>query len=163
MKKIDRREMLVESLTFVGMGVLLGATACSDDSGTPPAPDKGVGAPDQAVTKKDGSGPTADGPAKDGPMPISDQAPAGDAPAASKCSADPKSAIASNHGHELKVALAEVKAGAEKAYEIQGTGTHSHTVTISAADFKTLGSTGSLKLTTSSTGGHTHTVDLTCG
>ena len=72
-----------------------------------------------------------------------------------------QSAIASNHGHELIVTAEDVNAGVDKTYDIQGTSAHSHSVTVTSADFAVLSTGGSVTIL-SSKDGHSHSVDVTC-
>jgi hypothetical protein len=46
--------------------------------------------------------------------------------------------IGRNHGHELVVSPADVKAGVTKTYDLTGTSGHAHEVTLGADDFKQL-------------------------
>jgi hypothetical protein len=55
-----------------------------------------------------------------------------------------------------------VSAGVEKAYDIQGTSPHPHTVTVSADNFAALANGESVDID-STEGGHVHTVTLVCG
>ena len=55
--------------------------------------------------------------------------------------------IASNHGHVANVTMADVTAAADKTYDIQGSAGHTHSVTVTAADFATLTNTGSVTIT----------------
>ena len=70
--------------------------------------------------------------------------------------------IASNHGHELVVPVADVEIGQDKTYDIQGTSAHPHTVTLSAADFSVLGTGATVTVTSSNDAGHTHQVTVSC-
>lgn len=70
--------------------------------------------------------------------------------------------IAGNHGHTLVVTRDEVQAGQERTYSIRGNSSHDHQVTISAADFATLGRGGSITVASSNVGGHQHSVTVTC-
>lgn len=72
--------------------------------------------------------------------------------------------IAMNHGHSLTVSTADVNAAADKTYDIQGSSPHTHSVTITAAQFQQLAaSAGAMITVTSSMGGaHTHEVTVTC-
>ena len=70
-------------------------------------------------------------------------------------------AIGGNHGHELTVSADDVQAGAEKVYDIEGGARHTHTVTISAAQFALLAAGTAIQVTSSSAG-HTHAVTVTC-
>jgi hypothetical protein len=72
--------------------------------------------------------------------------------------------IDANHGHVLMVLKSDVTAGVEKTYDIMGTATHTHSVTITAANFATLQSNanGSVMVTSTSGGAHTHSVTVIC-
>jgi hypothetical protein len=90
--------------------------------------------------------------------------PAGSTGSGGGC-ASPAAAIQSNHGHSMTVSKADVDAGVDKSYSIQGTAMHDHTVNISALDFADLASGKSISVTSSSGGsggGHTHVVDVSC-
>ncbi|HEY5925183.1 MAG TPA: hypothetical protein VIV11_26050 [Kofleriaceae bacterium] len=71
-------------------------------------------------------------------------------------------AIASNHGHALSVSIADVNAGVDKTYQIQGSSTHPHSVLITAASFATLKMMGTLSVMSSLDASHRHTVNVTC-
>ena len=74
----------------------------------------------------------------------------------------PSSVIASNHGHALVVPNADVVAGIEQVYDITGTATHPHQVTVTAAMFAALAANQAV--TATATGGtHTHGITITCG
>lgn len=70
-------------------------------------------------------------------------------------------AITGNHGHSLTIPAADVEAGVEKTYSIEGGASHPHDVTISAAQFATLADGGTFTVTSTSTG-HTHSVTVAC-
>jgi hypothetical protein len=72
--------------------------------------------------------------------------------------------IGNNHGHVLVVSASDVSTGAAKTYDITGTSDHAHMVTVSAANFATLQSNanGSVMVTSTSGGGHTHAVTVIC-
>ena len=69
-----------------------------------------------------------------------------------------------NHGHVLMVTSSDVAAGADKTYDITGTATHSHMVTVKAADFAKLQSNanGSVTVTSTVGGAHMHSVTILC-
>jgi hypothetical protein len=70
--------------------------------------------------------------------------------------------VGKNHGHVFSVAFADVVAGAEKTYDLTGTGGHPHSVTLSADDMKSL-SKGQIVRTRSTKGlGHAHRVLVRC-
>jgi hypothetical protein len=60
------------------------------------------------------------------------------------CTTDLTAEIFDNHDHELHIPLADIEAGVEKTYETTGSANHCHTVTLTAADFATLKSGGSV-------------------
>ena len=70
-------------------------------------------------------------------------------------------AIRSNHGHTLTISHADVVLGIQKVYDITGSAGHSHSVTITPADFTSLISNKSVS-TLSSNVGHDHIIDCIC-
>jgi hypothetical protein len=74
----------------------------------------------------------------------------------------PSDTISSNHGHTLTVTQADVAAGTLKTYDIQGSSGHTHSVTVSVGNFATLRAGGTVQLTSSNGGGHSHNVTITC-
>jgi hypothetical protein len=82
---------------------------------------------------------------------------------AGHCLADgTTAAIASNHGHALTVTKADVAAGVDKTYDIQGTSAHTHSVTISAAMFAQLAANMEADTASTVTLGHDHVIAVTC-
>ena len=84
-----------------------------------------------------------------------------DAPAGNTCTT-PTNQIAGNHGHTLVVSLADVNAAADKTYDITGAAPHSHMLTVTAAQFGQIKNGQTLNITSTSGGGHTHTVTVMC-
>lgn len=70
--------------------------------------------------------------------------------------------IGANHGHSLSVPAGDVSAGVEKTYDIQGTSDHPHAVTVTAAHFTELQANMSVVIASTSGGGHTHQVTVSC-
>lgn len=70
--------------------------------------------------------------------------------------------IGTNHGHTVVVTKEEVAAAAAKTYDITGSAAHSHSITITAGQFATLASTGTLTVMSTDGGAHTHTVTVVC-
>lgn len=70
--------------------------------------------------------------------------------------------IAGNHGHVLTVPQADVDAGTPRDYDIRGSAGHTHTVSLSAADFTLLQTSGSVIVMSSAGGGHDHMVTISC-
>ena len=74
------------------------------------------------------------------------------------------STIGGNHGHTLTVSTADVNAAADKTYDIMGSSPHTHSVTITAAQFQQLAASPGASITVTSSMGaaHTHEVTVTC-
>jgi hypothetical protein len=70
--------------------------------------------------------------------------------------------IASNHGHVLTVSKEDVAAAADKTYDIMGSATHTHSVTVTAANFATLKNNQSINVTSTTGAAHTHNVTVVC-
>ena len=70
--------------------------------------------------------------------------------------------IAANHGHVLVVSKADVAAAADKTYDIMGTAAHTHSVTVTAANFATLTGNHSINVTSTTGAAHTHDVTVVC-
>lgn len=122
----------------------------------------GAGALVIGCSKSDG----ADEPVIDAPAQPVDARPP-DAPmmnpeAGMSTCASTMSVIAANHGHAAAVPGADVAAGVEKMYNIQGASGHPHTITITAAMFTMLKAGTPVTVTSSNVAGHTHDVTVTC-
>jgi hypothetical protein len=72
------------------------------------------------------------------------------------------SQISANHGHAIQVPMADVDAGAERTYDISGSAGHSHSITITAAQFGMLAGGTPVTVTSTSGAAHTHSVTVTC-
>jgi len=72
------------------------------------------------------------------------------------------STIAGNHGHSLVVTSADVAAGTSKTYNISGSSGHSHSVTISEAQFTALQNSEEIVVNSSSGNSHTHAITVRC-
>ena len=68
-----------------------------------------------------------------------------------------------NHGHVLTVSQADVDAGADKTYSIQGTSPHTHEVSLTAAQFAALKSGKSVSVQSTTVAAHEHNITITCG
>jgi hypothetical protein len=82
----------------------------------------------------------------------------GGEPGGGGCSSD----IANNHGHALTVTLDDAKAGIDKTYDIQGAAGHTHSVTITSAQFADLAAGKSVVATSTETSLHTHSITVGC-
>jgi hypothetical protein len=72
------------------------------------------------------------------------------------------STIGTNHGHAVTVTKADAMAGVAKTYDIQGGSDHSHTLSISAAQFAMLAAGDPVTITSSNDAGHDHAVTVSC-
>ena len=73
----------------------------------------------------------------------------------------PTATISANHGHALVVPEADVVAGVQKQYSIQGTSAHRHFVTITAAMFGALRAGMPIEVLSGGVS-HKHTVTVSC-
>jgi hypothetical protein len=80
------------------------------------------------------------------------------------CSSGATGNISANHGHSASVPAADITAGAAKDYDITGTASHSHTISLDAMDMANLAGGASVMVTSTAGGtdGHTHDVTLLC-
>ncbi len=115
-----------------------------------------------ACNDSDGQGPPADARDPDA-RPIDakpiDARPIDAAPMACNTTSN---TISGNHGHSLTVPIADVNAGADKSYDIQGAAGHPHTIMVTAAQFAMLKTTFSISVVSSEDNFHMHTVTITC-
>jgi hypothetical protein len=70
--------------------------------------------------------------------------------------------IGTNHGHTLTVPVADLNAGVDKTYDIMGSSIHTHSVTITAAQFTMLKANTSIMVTSTVGSAHTHVVTVGC-
>jgi hypothetical protein len=70
--------------------------------------------------------------------------------------------ISSNHGHELRIPAADFDAGESKTYSIQGSSTHSHSITLSAQDLTDLKAGQKISKDSTTDAGHTHSLQISC-
>jgi hypothetical protein len=133
MKKINRTEFLRSALALAGVGIgAAGLIACSNDNGYGSTPSSGTG-------NTTGGGLT------------------------NACDTDaPSDVIDANHGHVLTVTAADAAAGVDKTYDIMGTATHTHSVTITAAMFATMETGTSIMATSTVTNAHDHEITVVC-
>lgn len=91
-------------------------------------------------------------------------APGNNPPPASKdCLANGTNAnISGNHGHAITVSKDDVSDGTEKTYAIQGSASHDHNVTLTAANFTALKNNNSIQVDTTSGSGHMHGITVSC-
>ena len=70
--------------------------------------------------------------------------------------------IGSNHGHSITVSKTDIENSVAKTYGIQGGADHNHDVSITAANFTSLKNNNSIQVSSTSGGGHTHSVSVSC-
>ena len=84
-------------------------------------------------------------------------------PQAGHCLADGTTvAIAQNHGHVLVVTIADIQAGTDRTYDIRGHATHTHSVTITAAQFAQLAADHGIMTVSTTNAGHSHEILVMC-
>jgi hypothetical protein len=157
-----------------GLGLLAVAAGCGDDGGAGgsggtghsggAAADGGAGAGASpgsggaGGTPSDGGSPATGG---GGSTAANPSVGGGGGAAPSSCTGAIVALISANHGHELTVPLADIEAGVDKTYDVSGSAQHCHEVTLTAADFLTLQSGGTV--TKATCNGTNHEFTLSCG
>jgi hypothetical protein len=180
-KHVTRIEFLKLGAGFVSLGALPFTFGCpGDDTGdegaetanvsTGPDPSTGStgGTTETPGTTTDMPGTTTEPETSTGPS--ADSSSSGMPGSSSEgetsagaCTMDPDVMIGTNHGHELVVPLADVMAGVEVMYGIQGTSMHSHTVTLTAEHFMMLQQGMQVVVESSTDAMHSHSVTVSCG
>jgi len=183
-KQLTRTEFLKLSAGFIGIGAVPFTLGCPSDDTTDDGADSENGSTsNNPTTTGVSSESTADTPgttvdpdstSTGEPPGGTDSTSTGEPPGTEStsgdsttgepagCTTDPDIVIGMNHGHEMVVSLAEVMAGVQIDYDIQGTSMHPHTVTLTAEHFMML-QQGMEVMVVSSNSGHTHTVTVSCG
>ena len=142
--RLSRKEFI---LGIAGGGIALVVGCGDDETGTTTA--SGTGASGAAGATTSGPGPSSSSGA--GGMSSSSggggtgpggSGQGGSGGSSAMCGAVVSAAIFKNHGHQLDVPLADIDAAVDKTYDITGTASHCHQVTLTAADFMTLKSGG---------------------
>ena len=84
-------------------------------------------------------------------------------PATKSCTKDGTTVlIGTNHNHTMTVSKEDVMQGKEKTYEIQGTSAHPHRVKVTAEMFTMLQASMSVTTTSTTDGGHSHQITISC-
>lgn len=135
------RRGFLRGAAMIGAGLLMN-TGCGDDD--PPTPD---------ATPPPGSGDGGSTP--DASLPSPDASPPAACPRVT-------ARIMTNHGHLLMIPAEDLRAGIEVTYDIQGMGTHSHSVTLTTEHFATLNRVEELMLESTSADMHTHMMSVRC-
>ena len=138
--QLTRKDFL---FSMPGLAAGTGAAACGDDTGG----SGGAGGSGTTGATSGTNGTTATG-----------GTPSAGSGGGDACGAE----IAANHGHALVVSQADVDAAADKTYDIKGSSPHTHSVTVTAANFATLASGSGVTITTTEANAHTHSITVTC-
>lgn len=147
-KNFLRLMVYVSAATALGCGDDTTNTKDSTDPGTDPGSDSGTDPTDTTDTTDPGSdttdpgSDTTDTVTGTGPFTCMDT-------------------ISGNHGHEIVVLDEEIVAGVEKVYDIKGSSPHTHTITLTPADFADLAA-GKTVVKVSTPSPHTHDVTIRC-
>lgn len=155
-------------LMFGAAGVLGGlafvGTSCAPDDGRVPDASSGDGSdaggsgPDAGEDVESDAGDEIEADAGEDVADAGDEVDAGEDPTCTT----PTTTIGSNHGHTLVVPIADVNAGEEQTYDIEGSSGHVHLVTLTAAHFAQLAEGTPVTVTSTSGGGHSHSVTVRC-
>ncbi|MEQ8302994.1 MAG: hypothetical protein RIB47_06355 [Cyclobacteriaceae bacterium] len=70
--------------------------------------------------------------------------------------------ISSNHGHTLSIPKEDVVSGTAKSYNIFGSATHGHSVTLEPADFAKLQNGEQVQVVSTNDNAHTHNITVVC-
>jgi hypothetical protein len=70
--------------------------------------------------------------------------------------------IAANHGHILTIALTDLDSATDISYNILGIADHTHSVTLTVAQLRTLKTGASVGTTSSTSFSHQHDIVITC-
>jgi hypothetical protein len=124
------------------------------DSGTPDSGNPDSGAPDSGMPD---SG-TPDSGVPDGGVPDGGT----DGGLAYCLNGAQNGVITGNHGHSLYVPRPDIELGQETVYNIQGTSSHPHYVTLTADHFARLAQNQTFVVTSTNNAGHTHDVTVQC-
>ena len=71
---------------------------------------------------------------------------------------DVSGVVGTNHGHTAVLTSAQISAGGAVSLNIQGTGTHPHTVDLSADEVRRIGQRQQVQKNSTTDAGHLHTV-----
>jgi hypothetical protein len=71
-------------------------------------------------------------------------------------------AITGNHGHVLAIPAADLDSAVDVSYSIQGSASHAHTITLTAAQLQMLKAGQAVTVTSSTTLSHNHSVTASC-
>lgn len=160
-KTWTRKQFLELTVSFAGATAVLGSFGCpSDDTG-----DDGAGSSGDDGTTGD---PPATGEESTGDPPATTSGPGessggpNDSSGGSLCGTGADADIGMNHGHSLFVPIADIEAGVEVMYDIQGSSMHPHMITLTPDDLAMLLAGMSVVVLSTEDAGHTHEVTVSC-
>jgi hypothetical protein len=108
------------------------------------------------------SGLCVNDPTPDAPIAIDALVPDGSIDASGSCAKGTISDIQGNHMHVMNVSSADVAAGVERTYDIQGSAPHSHSATVTSSDFGDLQVEIPVTILSTMSGGHAHSITISC-
>jgi outer membrane biosynthesis protein TonB len=162
---IDRRAFTVEAALALLAGVAITISACGTNNG-PGGPTAVV--PDPTPTPGPTPTPTPSPTASPSPTPKPTPGPTPTprptptpAPTPSPTPtpmADKLGAISANHGHVARITGAQLTAGGALSLDIQGAASHTHTVTLSAAEVMDIAQNHKVSKVSTTDSFHNHTV-----
>lgn len=71
-------------------------------------------------------------------------------------------AISGNHGHVLSIPVADLDSTVDRTYDIQGTASHTHAITLTVAQLQMLRAGQAVTVTSTTTLDHAHNVATGC-
>jgi hypothetical protein len=176
---MTRKDFLQGTFGFAILGLLAPGCGDDDESGTTSGATSTTSSTTSATSSSDastttsstsgtggggqgGSGGAGEGGSGQGGSGGAGQGGAGGGASASCLDNGTNVTIGGNHGHALTVSKDDVAAGVDKTYDIMGASGHTHSVTVTAADFALLAGNTTVMVTSTSGAQHTHTCTIVC-
>ena len=148
--------------TLATATTLLTLDACSDDGARPSGDELGNDTSESAGNESSSSESTTDTTSESTTDTTSDTTTESTDTGDPICPNGASGTILQNHGHSMVLPAADVQAGVQKVYNIQGAANHNHTVTITAAEFVQLQLGNVVMKTSSFLQAHDHDVLVSC-
>ncbi len=142
-------------------GTTDGGKVETQDSGTQSMQDSGTGTPDAGMDAGTSSPPDA-GVDAGTKFDAGTTADAGSDAGTAACGNGAVNQPINDPTHGVSIPAADIVAGAQKVYSIQGTSMHNHNITVTAAMFTLLRAGMTFTVTSTMTNGHTHNVTVRC-
>jgi hypothetical protein len=163
---MTRKDFLQGTFGFAILGLLAPGCGDDDESGTTSGATSTTSSTTSATSSSDASTTTSStsgtGGSGQGGSGGAGQGGAGGGASASCLDNGTNVTIGGNHGHALTVSKDDVAAGVDKTYDIMGASGHTHSVTVTAADFALLAGNTTVMVTSTSGAQHTHTCTIVC-